>query len=116
MNSPSGTYTITIPSSSRLKVEPETTKGISVGDETTVGDGLSVGDRVSVGAMVSVGSGVSVDERVMVGGGILVATGDSFGGGEGFASTPLQAADIKSITIIMHNRPGRLFFKWVSLF
>ena len=92
-----------------------TTKGISVGDETSIGDGVSVGDRVSVGDVVSVVSGVSVGEGLMVGDGALVATGASKGAGEEFASMPLHAADIRRITIIKHNQPGRYFFKWHTL-
>jgi hypothetical protein len=92
-----------------------TTKGISVGDETSMGDGVSLGDKVSVGDVVSVVSGVSVDESFTVGDGSLVATGGTEGDGEEFTSMPLHAADIKSMTIIKHNRPGRYFFKWLTL-
>lgn len=92
-----------------------TTKGISVGDETSVGDWVSVGDSVSVGVGVPEDSGVSVGGGVTLGGEALVAPVGSIGDGENLASEPLHAADITRIAIIKHIRPGRYFFNLLTL-
>jgi len=78
-------------------MEPLITIGASVGG------GVSVGNTVSVGAGASVGDAVLVGDGAPVGEVASVATGSPLGDGDGFASMPLHAADISSITTIQHS-------------
>jgi len=78
-------------------MEPLITIGASVGG------GVAVGNTVSVGAGVSVGDAVLVGDSASVGEVASVAMGGLVGDGDGFASMPLHAADINSITTIQHS-------------
>jgi UDP-3-O-[3-hydroxymyristoyl] glucosamine N-acyltransferase len=121
-NSPSGTFTITIPSARRVNVVPLIITRVPVGDETPMGDGVFVGNCVSVGCGVLVGCGVSVGLRVSVGlevsvckgvsvgNNISVATSSSVGDGAEVRPLASHAVNMKRIKIIKQIYLRYIFF------
>jgi len=103
INSPSGTYTITIPSVSRVRMEPLIMIVMLLADVTSVGGGVAVGDEVSVGEGASVGDAVMAGEGAPVDEAASVVTGGSVGDGDGVTFIPLHATDTSSINAIQHN-------------